>query len=241
MGRRGPVPAPTAMKLRRGVRADRINREEPVPGLGAVIPPPMSEEAREVWDRLAPPLIAVGVLTPWDVDMFAHYCEIVVVARTAAELVQGRFLARGRRGGFVTSPARRAYRDAVMVLRALAQEFGLTPSARSQIRVLSVFTASEETEGPSIPTAPGSRRPVVLRRPIGELDPHLEPSRLQPRRRGVGLEGPLRLVQGAPPALRREAGREHRPARSLLEQPSPGAGEHLANQRRSARGPRPAP
>ena len=146
MGRRGPVPAPTAMKLRRGVRADRINREEPVPGLGGITPPPMSDEAREVWDRLAPPLTAGGVLTPWDVDVFAHYCEMVVMARRAARLVHEGLLAKGWRGGFVTSPAWRAYRDAVVVLRALAQEFGLTPSARSQIKVLSVFTVGEETD-----------------------------------------------------------------------------------------------
>jgi len=42
-------------------------------------------------------------------------------------------LVKGRRGGLVTNPAWRIYRDAIAAHRMLAREFGLTPSARSEI------------------------------------------------------------------------------------------------------------
>ena len=136
MGRRGPRPRPTALKVQAGVRPDRINSAEPVPPAHVPLAPPtLGEEARRIWHRLAPDLHRRGVLTPWDVDVFALFCDAVVQARRASELVGPALLVRGRRDALVTNPAWRVYRDAVALVRALAQEFGLTPSARSAIRV----------------------------------------------------------------------------------------------------------
>jgi P27 family predicted phage terminase small subunit len=136
MGRRGPRPAPSALKRARGVRPDRINEAEPVPSDGlAPCPDYLSSGAQAVWDRLAPDLSRRGVLTTWDADVFALYCDLVDLAWRAREHLELGLLVKGRRDGVITTPAWRIYRDAIAEIRALAQEFGLTPSARSLIRV----------------------------------------------------------------------------------------------------------
>src|SRR6266702_4663918 len=135
MGSRGPVPIPSALKRAQGVRPARINAQEPRPARTPVEPPyELSEEVRAVWDRLAPDLERTGVLTAWDVDLFAEYCETVVLLRRAHTPVEAGLLVRGRSGAPVTNPAWRNLRDLVAQMRALAQEFGLTPSARSGLR-----------------------------------------------------------------------------------------------------------
>jgi P27 family predicted phage terminase small subunit len=138
MGERGPAPRPSAIKRAQGMRADRINQNEPAPELfGAPPPAPahLDEVGRELWQRLAPPLVAAGVLTPWDVEVFALLCESVSIAHRAAELLRAGLVMKGRRDGVITSPAWRVYRDAAGLVRALAREFGLTPSARSSLRI----------------------------------------------------------------------------------------------------------
>jgi P27 family predicted phage terminase small subunit len=89
-----------------------------------------------VWRRLAPDLHRRGVLTAWDVDLFAFFCDLVVQTWRAREFLTEGLLMKGRRDGVITHPAWRIYRDCIIELRALAREFGLTPSARSMIRIL---------------------------------------------------------------------------------------------------------
>jgi P27 family predicted phage terminase small subunit len=88
-----------------------------------------------VWYRLAPDLSRREVLTTWDADVFALYCDLVDQAWRARKLLDPGLLVKGRGESVVTTPAWRVYRDAIAEIRALAQEFGLTPSARSLIRV----------------------------------------------------------------------------------------------------------
>lgn len=69
MGKRGPAPKPTGLRVLHGDRADRINRDEPQPDEGDVQPPAwLGEAALEVWHTLADELTAKGVLTAWDVE-----------------------------------------------------------------------------------------------------------------------------------------------------------------------------
>ena len=136
MGRRGPAPEPSARKRERGVRPCRINSAEPCPAPTPLERPfELSEDAREVWRRLAPDLEQAGVLTSWDLDVFAEYCELVVIVREARRKLGYGLLLVGRRDPVVTNPVWRVYRDALALLRSLAQELGLTPSARSSLRV----------------------------------------------------------------------------------------------------------
>ena len=64
MGARGAKPKPTALKV-------------------------LHDDARAARDRLALGLIAVGVLTSWDVDVFAIVCEALARYKQATKLVNG--------------------------------------------------------------------------------------------------------------------------------------------------------
>lgn len=137
MGRRGPAKKPTALKLVEGeTRPSRINANEPIPPQAEVLPPPdLSQRALAEWERLAPDLIAKHVLTTWDRDAFGAYCEAVADRAAAASLVKTGLLVKGRNGEFVTNPAWRIYRDSTTAMLRFAQEFGLTPAARGDLKI----------------------------------------------------------------------------------------------------------
>lgn len=146
MGKRGPAPKPTSLRILHGDREDRINREEPLPEQAEVTAPSwLDDRARAVWDRLAPDLVAKGVLTGWDVDAFAAFCSVVVrnadaLADVAAngtslttverELSDGTLIFR-----VVKNPAWQVARESASLVATLGGRFGLNPSDRSQIKV----------------------------------------------------------------------------------------------------------
>lgn len=139
MGKRGPAPAPTALKLLQGTRKSRIAQREPQAPKGPrapACPAWLDPEAKKVWRALAPEMHRKGVLTEWDRETFAVFCEAIVHHRKACELVDGTaILVRGAHGAMVKNPALQAVRDTAQTIRAMAQEFGLTPSARSAIEL----------------------------------------------------------------------------------------------------------
>lgn len=128
MGERGPAPRPTNLKVVRGEREDRINRDEPQPSVPVEPPFALTKQAREVWDRLAPDLERKGVLTGWDVDLFAELCEAVVRLRAKRRAANR----KAERGG--ASPMRE-YQAALDMVVKLASRFGMTPSDRSKLEV----------------------------------------------------------------------------------------------------------
>jgi len=136
MGKRGPAPKPTTLRLLHGDRKDRTNLDEPKPEPGdPVCPPHVTPEVREIWDYTLGHLIAMGVATGADRDALLCYCEAVAGHRAASALLAGSsVLVEGVHGGQIRNPAVQIQRDAAAVIRAFAREFGLTPSARSEIR-----------------------------------------------------------------------------------------------------------
>lgn len=137
MGERGRPAKPTALKVLHGDREDRINRDEPVP-LGAPVPPvTMSAKGREAWDRLAPDRIVQGVLTPWDVDAFAAFCEVVAILATAHRGVGGKPVSGA-------APPIAKFRDLIQLSVTLGAKFGWTPADRAK---LSIGTAKPEAKG----------------------------------------------------------------------------------------------
>jgi P27 family predicted phage terminase small subunit len=136
MGKRGLAPKPTALRLLHGDRESRINRNEPIPPDGPpVCPAYVSDEVREIWDYTLANLIHMGIATPADRDALLCYCEAVVTHRRASELLkEAPLLVSGAvKGTRITNPAVRVQRDAAVLVKVLAQEFGFTPSARSEI------------------------------------------------------------------------------------------------------------
>jgi P27 family predicted phage terminase small subunit len=144
MGKRGPAPAPTALRTLYGVRPDRINNSEPVPSPGPVQPPEwLSPDARAVWDGLAADLENRGVLTAWDAEVFACCCDAAARRRRAVahlasegEVLELPVMDHGR--VVATRVARNPWTlvlaDADGQLQRYAARFGLTPSDRAQLK-----------------------------------------------------------------------------------------------------------
>lgn len=137
MGKRGPAPKPTALRLLHGDRPARTNFDEPKPEPGRPeCPDEVSDEVRAIWDYTLDQLIVMGVATKADRDALLVYCEAVVTHRRAsAILARSQVLVPGAMAGtIVRNPAVQIQRDAAAVIKAFASEFGFTPSARSEIR-----------------------------------------------------------------------------------------------------------
>src|ERR1700749_1466108 len=102
MAKSGPRPAPTALKIVHGEKPSRINTNEPKPAQtdrAPSCPSWLSPGARRVWPRLAPDLHRKGLLTEWDREPFAVFCEAVDHHRKACEAVDGSaILVRGGHG-----------------------------------------------------------------------------------------------------------------------------------------------
>jgi P27 family predicted phage terminase small subunit len=135
MGKRGPVGAPTALRLLRGDPSSRINEREPTPTDVLPEPPPeMAEDVRAIWDYTLAELAYMKTAVAADRDSLVCYCEAVIAHRkSSAVLAKSQVLIKGLHGGMVRNPALQIQRDSAMTLRAFAQEFGLTPSARAGI------------------------------------------------------------------------------------------------------------
>jgi P27 family predicted phage terminase small subunit len=128
---------PTNLKILHGDRKDRINTHEPKPATREVVCPDwLSDHGRETWDRLAPDLIAKGVLTFWDVDRFADFCWARALSKEAMDEVERRgLIVTGDKGVQVKNPAIQVVRDAFREMATIAARFGLTPSDRARLSV----------------------------------------------------------------------------------------------------------
>jgi P27 family predicted phage terminase small subunit len=137
MGRTGPAPKPTALRVLHGDRKSRINLNEPRPrDLPPERPPWLSELAAEEWERIALDLAAMGTVKAVDGTALAAYCEAVGRLRIATRLVaeSGPLLVDDD-GHVRKNPAVAQARDASYEVRMWAREFGFTPSARSPLRI----------------------------------------------------------------------------------------------------------
>ena len=86
MGRRGPKPQPAAVKQAKGnpghrpVGADPVAAAEadaPEKAIAVVAEPPLWLKGKglKIWDRLAPRLAAMKLLSPIDAEAFGRYCR----------------------------------------------------------------------------------------------------------------------------------------------------------------------
>lgn len=136
MGKRGPAPTPTKLRVLRGNPGRRPvpDSPEPVPGLPTA-GEGMSPEAMAVWDRMIAAFGATGVLTAVDADVLRVYCEAVVRYEQSAKLLEASGpLVKGVRGGeLVKNPLHQVVRDNADLVRMFARELGFTPSARSAL------------------------------------------------------------------------------------------------------------
>lgn len=137
MGARGPRPKPTKLRVLHGDRKDRINTDEPVAPDGMPeCPSDVSDEVRQVWDYTIEQLRAMDIASPADRDSLLCYCEAVVTHRAASRILARSpvLVKRSEGDGLMRNPALIIQRDAALLIAKFAQHFGLSPSARSEIR-----------------------------------------------------------------------------------------------------------
>lgn len=123
----GPPPKPTALKILHGNPGCRpLNDQEPKPALGATPPDyVMAEPAVLVeWNRHAPRLLKLGLLTEIDDSALGMLCVLEVRLRALLKLE-----------GMEAVPAARAILDVSKELRALWSRFGMTPADRARVKV----------------------------------------------------------------------------------------------------------
>ena len=141
MGKRGPRPEPTVLKMAKGNPGKRKpNPREPKPTTEGITPPDyLAGPSLEKWNELRPQLEEMGVLTVADVETLARYCTMYEQWRKYLEQVRRGLdvlVIRDESGKVKymqsTPAAVRLDKLAVSMLR-IEQEFGLTPSARSSI------------------------------------------------------------------------------------------------------------
>jgi P27 family predicted phage terminase small subunit len=135
MGRRGPAPKPASLRLLDGARTRDINANAPVARDGKIETPDfLSDDVRVIFEHTVAELEYMGIAAPSDRDVLIAYCEAVDKHRKASALLaRSPVLVKGMHGNLVRNPALQVQRDAAHLIRQLAQEFGLTPSARARI------------------------------------------------------------------------------------------------------------
>jgi P27 family predicted phage terminase small subunit len=132
----GRRPKPTKLKLVTGNPGKRaLNKKEPEPPPITKVEPPadITDEARLWWERYAPILIPIGLLTEADTLAFRLLCETTARYYAAKLLVErtGEVL-RSDEGGMYTNPYVHSRNKAQDQMHKLMVEFGMTPSSRSR-------------------------------------------------------------------------------------------------------------
>ena len=150
MGKRGPAPQPSILKYIRGNPSkESLNTDEPTPNiLPDMLPPPPTLEGKavEVWKETVRTLSRMKVLTEADVPTLTRYCIETVLYLACYEKVKiageeythwepdpNRTDGKLRIKYTQVAPwATQMHRHHAAMLR-IEQEFGMTPSSRSQV------------------------------------------------------------------------------------------------------------
>jgi P27 family predicted phage terminase small subunit len=141
MGKRGRRPEPTVLKIAKGNPGKRpINKAEPSPSADAIAPPDwVIGKSLEKWNELVPKLLSMGVMTNADIDTIARYCAMheqylkyLDQVRRGLDVLVMRDES-GRVKYMQSTPAATMMTKLAASMLRIEQEFGLTPSARSQI------------------------------------------------------------------------------------------------------------
>jgi P27 family predicted phage terminase small subunit len=140
----------TATKSIKGTtRPGRETKGTIAEALSEVPQPPahLGASATAEWNRLAPVLVSLGVLSQADLRCLELLCETLATATDAAALVreEGMTIITST-GGIRTHPAVKVMEAARAQATRLLESFGLTPRARNYV-------------GPAQPAAPADAKP----------------------------------------------------------------------------------
>ncbi len=138
MATKGRKPLPTALKVLEGDRGKGrrpINKDEPTPPQNNIkCPDWLMPEAKKEWKRLAPSLIAMGILTDHDMEAFAGYCQAYARWREAEEFLSQHGTIFKTPSGYVQQvPQVSIAQQNLKIMQSFCAEFGLTPASRARL------------------------------------------------------------------------------------------------------------
>jgi P27 family predicted phage terminase small subunit len=140
MGRRGPRPQPTKLKLLRGNPGRRrLNAREPQPeAVAPDAPEQLNEEARREWARVVGELEANGLITRLDRAALAGYCMAWSHWIDAEVKLRefGAVLKSPTKGFPILSPYWTIANTALKQMRDLLSEFGMSPASRTRVEAV---------------------------------------------------------------------------------------------------------
>jgi P27 family predicted phage terminase small subunit len=153
---------PTVLKIARGNPGQRrLPDDEPQPATDIdLAPPPMladDPEARGEWERTAPMLHRLGLLTEADRDALVLYCVTFARWREAEKQLRKYGLLITAKGNPypMMSPYLSIANKAQAQCRALLMEFGLTPVSRTRVHLPKKVAADQQRDrffGPTLAT-----------------------------------------------------------------------------------------
>lgn len=135
----GPSAAPAGLRLLKGRSEGRDSGGRPVappPEFRRIPPRPptwLSREAKAEWKRVTPGLSRLDLLKEEDRAALTVYCETWSRWVKAAREVERDGFTVPTEHGVKRNPAVTVLETATTQLRAMAQEFGLTPSAEARV------------------------------------------------------------------------------------------------------------
>ena len=137
MTRPGPRPKPAALRLLHGDTDHRAKRNEPKPRpIRPACPAWLLPEAKAEWQRVAPELDALGLLTVVDMAALAAYAQAYARWQAAEVVLAAQGATLTARSGYQYPRAEvaiaRAERRAML---AAGSELGFSPASRTSIHV----------------------------------------------------------------------------------------------------------
>lgn len=140
MGKRGPSPKPTNLKLLQGNPGKReLNKNEPkFPSSEELLKPPayLSKYAKKEWKRIAPLLLKNGLLTEADVSALAAYCQAYHKWIESEKLIRTYgYTDVTDKGNVIQRPEVGIANKSMDEMLKFGREFGLTPSSRTNLHI----------------------------------------------------------------------------------------------------------
>ena len=145
----GPKPKPTALKIAEGNPGKRpLPQNEPTPPASMPTPPgELDPKAIEEWQRLAPILARIGILTDCDRSILAAHCiAFSRWLRSEAQVSELGEVVKSPSGYPIQNPWLAIANKAHEQMKRTAAELGLTPSSRSSLVGTNLAAVDTKTE-----------------------------------------------------------------------------------------------
>ncbi|HUF53804.1 MAG TPA: phage terminase small subunit P27 family [Dehalococcoidia bacterium] len=131
------MPKPAHVKAVAGNPGKRPITEPPEPAEGDVSCPAwLSAKARNEWERIAPELQRLGLLTVLDVSSFALYCQSFAAWSACQEIISEKgttYLTP--KGSLRLRPEVELAKTYWNAAKAIGAEFGLSPGSRARLHI----------------------------------------------------------------------------------------------------------